>query len=171
MDWVYWRTGRGGGGAGGLKGARTSLPISLSRAQIACLIVVRVCRVLESAMGSTLYYVCTPIWYIIWQSFQLLLEQHLSSKHSPLVWVSVSSFRIRRGWAKFSMVKLELPKVAQAGAEVGGTIHGDLLAQFKELQSNDRNCFVKEMITTMVQHFEAEGNIIPGHSDCQMVHC
>ena len=69
------------------------------------------------------------------------------------------------------MVKLELPEVAQAGAKVGGTVHGDLLALFKELQSNDMNCFVKEITATMVRHFEAEGNIIPRHSDCQMVRC
>ena len=69
------------------------------------------------------------------------------------------------------MAKLELPEVAQAGAKVGGIVHGDLLALCKELQPNDRNCFVKEITATMVQHFEAEGNIILGHSDCQMVHC
>ena len=64
------------------------------------------------------------------------------------------------------MVKLELPEVVQARAEVGGIIHEDLLALFKELQSNDKNCFVKEMIAIMVRHFGAEGNIIPGCFDC-----
>ena len=59
------------------------------------------------------------------------------------------------------MAKLELPEVAQAGVEVGGIVHENLLALFKELQSNDRNCFVKEMTMTMVLYFEAEGNIIP----------
>ena len=69
------------------------------------------------------------------------------------------------------MAKLELLEVVQAGAQVGGTVHGDLLALFKELQPNDRNCFVKEMIVTMVRHFDAEGNIILGRFDCQLVHC
>ena len=69
------------------------------------------------------------------------------------------------------MAKWELLEVAQAGAEVGGTVHGDLLALFKELQPNDRNCFVKEITTTMVRHFEVEGNIILGCFDCQMVRC
>ena len=69
------------------------------------------------------------------------------------------------------MAKLELPKVAQVGAQVGGTIYRDLLALFKEFQPNDTNCFVKEMTATMVWHFNAEGNIIPRRFDCQLVSC
>ena len=69
------------------------------------------------------------------------------------------------------MAKLKLLEVVQIGAQVGGTIHGDFSALFKKLQPNDRNCFVKEMIATMVRHFNVEGNIIPRRFDCQLVHC
>ena len=41
-----------GVGQGGLKGICTSLSISLSHIQITCLIAMRVCRVLGSAVGS-----------------------------------------------------------------------------------------------------------------------
>ena len=43
-----------GGGAGGLKDARTLLPTSHSRARTTCLTAERVCRVLGSALGSQL---------------------------------------------------------------------------------------------------------------------
>ena len=69
------------------------------------------------------------------------------------------------------MAKLEVPEVAQVGVQVGGIVHGDLLALFEELQPNDRSCFVKEMTATIVRHFDAEGNIILGHFDCQLMHC
>ena len=67
------------------------------------------------------------------------------------------------------MARLELPGVAQAGAQVGASIHGDFLAMVNELQPNDRKCFVKVMTATMVRRFDAEGNITPGRCRCQLV--
>ena len=68
------------------------------------------------------------------------------------------------------MEKLELPEVAQLGAQVGDTVHGDLSAILNDLQPNNNNYFVKEMTATMVRHFEVEGNIILGDCNCQLVH-
>ena len=57
-EWRTRRTGHGlgftSGRVGGLKGALTSLPISLSCAQTTCLTAERVSMVLESAVGSIL---------------------------------------------------------------------------------------------------------------------
>ena len=64
------------------------------------------------------------------------------------------------------MAKLELPKFAQAKANVDG----DLLAVLKELDPSDSTCFVKEMTATNVMQFDAEGNVVHGIR-CQLVRC